>query len=300
MVFTSSALVIAAAIQWGLAGGLGSLLMSRGWAPELISFWRALIGLGCMTIWLAVIRLQGKRLDFNRHLLFWSVVAGLGVAGNFTFYFISISEGSVAVAATLMYSAPVFVYLASFLVGAERPTLVKLFAIALVMSGIVLLTGIYRAEAGVITTLGIISGLLSGLSYALFIFAFKYAGAYGPAPSALSIAFATGTLVLVALINHEQALTVPVSADAFWFVLLGLLGAGLSFYCYIVGLRGTLPTTASIVAMVEPVTAALFGLVILGELLNLTQVVGMVLILGAVTGLSILQSRSSPSEASDR
>ncbi|GAB2783824.1 EamA family transporter [Halomonas shantousis] len=293
--FSSTALVIAAAFQWGLAGGLGSLLISRGWAPDVISFWRALVGLGCMAIWMVVIRLRGRRFSFNRKLVLWSVVAGLGVAGNFTFYFISISEGSVAVAATLMYSAPIFVYVVSFIAGVERPSLVKLLTIVLVMAGIVLLTGIYRAQADVVTILGIVSGLLAGLAYALFIFGFKYAGDYGPAPSVLFIAFATGTLVLLALIDHGQALTVPVSADAAWFFLLGLLGAGLSFYCYIAGLRHTLPTTASIVAMVEPVTAALFGLLMLGDTLNWPQVVGMTLILGAVTGLSVLQSRPSRS-----
>ena len=291
----SAALVIAAAFQWGLAGGLGSLLMSRGWSPEVISFWRALVGLGSMAIWLAVILLQGRRFPLKRALVLWSLVAGLGVAGNFSFYFISISEGSVAVAATLMYSAPVFVYVVSMIAGVERPTLVKLLTIVLVMAGIVLLTGIYRAEAGAVTTLGLVSGLLSGVCYALFIFGFKQAGEHGPAPSVLVIAFAAGTLILLPLMDHGQALSVPVSADVSWFILLGLLGGGSSFYCYFVGLRHTLPTTASIVAMVEPVTAALFGLLMLGELLELAQVAGMALILGAVTGLSIMQSRPSRS-----
>ena len=297
MLIPPAILVIAAAFQWGLAGGLGSLLISWGWAPEVISFWRALIGLGCMAIWLALVRFQGRRLSLNRQLVLWSLVAGLGVAGNFTFYFISISEGSVAVAATLMYSAPVFVYLVSFFRGMERPTPVNLAAIALVMGGIVLLTGIYRAEAGTATILGIASGLLSGLSYALFIFGFKYAGNYGPAPGVLAIAFATASLVLLPIIDHGQAVAVPVSDDVAWFILLGSLGAGLSFYCYIAGLRHTLPTTASIVAMVEPVTAALFGLLLLGDALSTAQVAGMALILGAVTGLSILQSQPSHRDA---
>ena len=197
MKFSAIALVMFAAFQWGLAGGLGSLLIDRDWDPETMSFWRALIGLACMVLWLGVMRLRGRRMTLNRRLVLWSLVAGLGVAGNFAFYFISISEGSVAVAATLMYSAPIFVYLVSFISGAERPTPVKLAAVALVMAGIVLLTGIYRAEAGAITLLGLVSGLLAGLSYALFIFGFKYAGAHGPTPSVLAIAFAAGALVLL-------------------------------------------------------------------------------------------------------
>lgn len=292
MSFPPPALVIAAAFQWGLAGGLGSLLVSRGWSPEVISFWRALVGLGCMALWLAAIHVRGRRPNFDRRLVLWSLVAGMGVAGNFTFYFTSVREGSVAVAATLMYAAPVFVYLAAFVAGMERPTLVKVLTIVLVMGGIVLLTGVHDAEAGAVTRWGIVSGLLAGVSYAVFIFGFKNAAGEGRMPSVLALAFATATLILLPLMDPGRAMSAPASPDAVWFVLLGLLGAGSSFSLYLAGLRHVLPTTASIVAMVEPVTAALFGSLVLGDVLDPSQVAGMAVILGAVTGSSVLQSSS--------
>lgn len=73
--------------------------------------------------WLAA-RPRGSGLASPR-LWGWSAIAGVGVAGNFAFYFVSIAEGSVAVAATLMYCAPVFVYLVSFTFKLEKPTLFK-------------------------------------------------------------------------------------------------------------------------------------------------------------------------------
>jgi len=93
---------------WGLSGGIGGILISEGWSPTVVSLYRGLIGLVCVLIWLAL-RPAGSGMTSPR-LWFWSVIAGIGVAGNFSFYFLSIAEGSVAVAATLMYSAPVFVY----------------------------------------------------------------------------------------------------------------------------------------------------------------------------------------------
>ena len=45
--------------------------------------------------------------------------------------------------------------------------------------------------------------------------------------------------------------------------------------------------------MVEPVTATLFGLFVLDESLTLPQVGGMLLILGAVTGISLLKHRAA-------
>ncbi|WP_278413648.1 EamA family transporter [Stutzerimonas kunmingensis] len=71
------------------------------------------------------------------------------------------------------------------------------------------------------------------------------------------------------------------------FIVLGVVGAGLSFILYIVGLRHTAPAVASIVAMVEPVTASLFGVVVLDESLVALQVLGMGLILLTVTALGL-------------
>lgn len=74
------------------------------------------------------------------------------------------------------------------------------------------------------------------------------------------------------------------------FVVLGALGVGLSFIFYIVGVNHTAPSVAAIVAMVEPVTASLLGVVVLNESLAALQVFGMGLILVTVTALSIYSS----------
>jgi drug/metabolite transporter (DMT)-like permease len=64
-----------------------------------------------------------------------------------------------------------------------------------------------------------------------------------------------------------------------------------SFTLYIVGLRHTAPALASILAMVEPVTASLFGVVVLDETLAGPQIVGRRLILITVTVLSVSRTR---------
>lgn len=277
--------VVLAALFWGLSGGIGGILMADGWGAFVVSLYRGGIGLLFVLTWLAL-RPGGSGLATGR-LWAWSAVAGVGVAGNFSFYFVSIEEGSVAVAATLMYSAPVFVYLVSFVVGLERPTTLKLGAIAVVMIGIVLLTRLYDTGAGGVTLIGVGAGLLAGLSYTLFIFGFKYAAPHGSPQAILTIAFAVLTVVLIGPGDADQ--TVAVLRAPSWplFAALGVLGAGVSFFLYIVGLDRTTPAVASIVAMIEPVTASLFGVVVLDERLRALQILGMGLILVTVTALSV-------------
>lgn len=281
----STTLVIVAALCWGLSGGLGGILMAEGWGAFLVSFYRGAIGLLFVLVWLAL-QPAGHGLTSGR-LWGWSLIAGLGVAGNFAFYFFSISRGSVAVAATLMYCAPVFVYLVSFALRLERPSVLKGVAIAVVMLGVVLLTRVYDMGAEGVTAIGVGAGLLAGICYALFIFGFKYAAPHGSPQAILSIAFSVLVVMLVWPADAGQIVAAINSADLPLFAGIGVLGAGLSFVFYVIGLREVAPAIASIVAMVEPVTASLFGVVILNESLAGSQVIGMALILVAVTALSL-------------
>jgi len=288
MVSASTVLVALAALCWGLSGGIGGILMANGWDAFVVSFYRGAIGLLFVLVWVALCP-RGSGFA-SRRLWFWSAIAGIGVAGNFAFYFTSIAEGSVAVAATLMYCAPVFVYLVSFALKLESPTPLKWAAIAVVMIGIALLTQIYDIGASGITPTGVGAGLLAGVSYAVFIFGFKYAAQHGSPQAILSIAFAVLAAILVWL--GDTAQTVAVLSTPSWplFAVLGVLGAGLSFILYVVGLNHTAPAVASIVAMIEPVTASLFGVVVLNESLAGLQIFGMGLILVTVTALSLNSS----------
>jgi drug/metabolite transporter (DMT)-like permease len=287
----SSMLVVLAAFFWGLSGGIAGMLMANGWDALLVSFCRGAIGLLIVLFWLVVSQRTTELA--NRRLWFWSIIAGLGVAGNFSFYFISINEGTIAVAATLMYCAPIFVFLLSFALKLEKSTRMKWAAIVVVMLGIVLLTQVFDSQTSNITPLAIGAGLLAGLSYAIFIFGFKFAAPHGSPQAILSIAFLTFMLALVAPVQLDQLSAVISSPDWLLFVMLGVLGAGLSFVLYIKGLKHTAPAVASIIAMIEPVTAALFGIMVFNEALAASQIVGMGLILMTVTALSIY-SRPKP------
>ncbi|MFC0522883.1 DMT family transporter [Pontibacillus salicampi] len=279
--------VMIAAILWGVTGGIADILMNKGWNPIVISFYRGTVGFICTFSWFLFHARQNW--PSSRYTYLWSILAGVGVAGNFTFYFLSIEASSVAVAATLMYTAPVFVLLASFLLRLEDSTWFKWTCITVVLIGISLLTNIYNSSSTVTIT-GALLGLGAGISYALFIFGFKNASAYSKPQTTLTIALFTFCLILFPFLNRQEAASVLTSSDVGWFILLGFIGAGFSFVLYIYGVKRTRPTTASMIAMVEPVTASLFSVVILQDSLTFVQLLGMVLILCTITLLSTKQS----------
>ena len=291
-VSSGAGFVALAALGWGLSGGIGGILMSAGWDAFVVSFYRGAIGLLFVLVWL-MLSPRGSGLASCR-LWLWSAIAGVGVAGNFGFYFLSIAEGSVAVAATLMYSAPVFVYLVSFTLKLESPSVLKWTAIAVAMLGIALLTQIYDIGESELTPIGVGAGVLAGLFYAIFIFGFKFAAPHGSPQAILSIAFAVLVIILIWPGDTEQTIAVLSTPDWPLFAGLGLLGAGLSFAFYVIGLNHTAPAIASVVAMVEPVTASLFGVVVLKESLAGSQIFGMGMILITATALSAYSSSGRP------
>ncbi|SFC05074.1 EamA-like transporter family protein [Alkalibacterium subtropicum] len=282
-------LVILAGILWGISGGLADILMTRGWSPVTVSFYRGAVGWFCFVIWF-LFRFK-KNITSSVTFYLWSLLAGIGVAGNFSLYFVSIQHASVPVAATLMYTAPVFVLTTSIILKIERSRWYKWAGIAVVLLGIVLLTGAYDLESISMSLVGTSAGLGAGLSYALFIFGFKKASSIGKRPAVLTSAFLTFSLILFLFMDRGEAFSVLSSSDFGWFLLLGIIGAGLSFTVYVIGLQKTAPTTASMVAMVEPVTASLFGVLFLNNALTMIQVTGMALILVTITLLSAKKSR---------
>lgn len=288
MRYNGIALVMLAALFWGITGGIAEILMSKGWSPTVISFYRGAIGLICIFSWFLFRAKQNWPRSSSVYI--WSILAGIGVAGNFTLYFLSIEASSIAIAATLMYTAPVFVLLISFFLKLERSTWLKWGCIVVVLLGIFLLTGAYESGSTSVTLVGVATGLGSGLSYALFIFSFKNASTFGKPQTTLSIAFFAFSLILLLFIDHHEAVSVIVSSDVGWFLLLGLVGAGVSFVFYVVGIKWTTPSTASMIAMIEPVTASLFGVLVFKDSLTFVQLIGMLLILATITILSVKQS----------
>ena len=228
MWYKSTVLVMLAALFWGISGAIAEILMDKGWNPLVISFYRGFVGFLFFFIW-SLLKWRGQWIPSVRFSL-WSILAGIGVVGNFTFYFLSIEEASISVSVTLMYTAPIFTLLTALLLGFERSTPFKWLSVLLVLTGIALLTGLYSLDTDGVSIRGTFFGLLSGVSYTLFIFSFKKASLIGNPRSTLTLAFLAFSLVLFSVMDIEEALDVLGSGDLGWFVLLGLLGAGISFF----------------------------------------------------------------------
>ncbi len=280
--------VLAASVLWGTLGPTFKGLLAAGAEPLHIAFWRTLIGGVALVLWALW---RGQSLHVQRHNLPLLLVYGLvSVAVFFTIYPTAVSLSSVTVAAVLLYTAPAWVALLAALVFREPLTARKLLSIAITFVGIALIAGAYNPSAFRANGWGILAGLGSGITYALFSIFGKAALRHTSPVTTMIYTLAFGGLFLLPFALRDGApLVAPLRSPAGIALLLyiGLVPTAASMLLYTSGLQRLGDAgRASILATVEPLVAALLGYLLLGEALSPPQWLGGALILSGVGALA--------------
>jgi drug/metabolite transporter (DMT)-like permease len=289
----SSLCVLAAGVLWGLLPLFVKEFAAAGFSPEQIVFIRVSFGALPLAAWMAI---RNPALLRFRLADAWCF-AGTGIGSIMLFsycYFRTIESGSIALAALLLYTSPVFVLFFSILLFRERVTKRKLLAVGCAFAGCVCVTGILdgKAGAGMAPWPVIVLGLSSGVCYALYSIFGKYALRHYSSltVTVYSLVFAAaGSAFLIPLPQTFVRLADPV----FFF-----LACGMAFFCtlgsfglYTLGLRGIAASKASVLATIEPVVATLIGILVFHEPAEPATFAGMVLIVGATL---LLTRRTDP------
>jgi drug/metabolite transporter, DME family len=302
-------LVLLAAALWGTLGTIYKLGTDGfGLTPLTVVFWRAaLAGLVLVVALGLVSPLMGKgwsALRVRRADLPIFVTFGLlGVTAFYLLYIYAVVLVGVAVAVVLLYTAPAFVALMSWRFLGEDFGPRKLAALTLTLFGCALVARAYDPSLLQVNLAGILCGLGSGFTYALYSILGKLSLRRGYPIATMSLyVYVIGAvgLLLVALVGGGPAGAGQLFAMgpdlAAWGLLLLLAVAQTigALYAYTAGLRHLEAATASIVATFEPLVAACLAYFVLHETLEWLQLLGGALILLAVM---LLQTARRPMQA---
>ncbi len=200
-------------------------------------------------------------------------------------YFKAITLTSLSVAAILLYTAPAIVMILSAVLFHEKITKIKVLSLVLTFVGCVLVTGIVSGGA-TLNAKGILVGLGAGLGYALYSIFSRYALDRGY--HSLTISFYTFVFAMFATIpfaHYSEMIGIckdDLGIIGFCF-LFGLISTVLPYITYTSGLKNMENSKASIIASIEPVTATLLGVFLYHEKLSVLEIIGVILVLGAIT-----------------
>jgi len=278
--------VLAAATLLGSMGAWGRAIYRFEGDPMVVVTWRALLGAAALAAILGCSRPALLRIPPSA-IPFFLAYGFFGVTLNFWAYFSAVKYTTLAVAITLLYTYPVLVTLLSALFLGERLTRGKLAAAGLTVLGAALVAQIHRAEFLRLNLTGILFGLLTALSMAVYSLLGKRALARYSPWTVVLYAFAGGGLFL-ALGSGARLLAARQYPPAAWLWIAGLaLIPSLGGYAlFTLGLRDLPASQASVICTWEVVTSALFGLLLFGEQLTAVQCLGAA---GVCAGIAWIQ-----------
>lgn len=249
--------------------------------PTATAFWRLALALPLYYAWMKIAdRRRGAPLPplapGSRRRL---ILAGLLFTGDLFSWHWSIHMTSVANSTLLANFAPVFVVFGAWLLFGDRPRPVFLAGLALTVAGAVCLIG-DSFSIGTQHVAGDGLALVTAFFFGTYLLTVKDLRERIDAPRLMlwSSAVTAASLLPLALLSGESIL--PTGYEGF-LVLLGLawisqgLGQGLIAEAF-----GHMPAGfSSLVILIEPLSAAILGWVLLGEALGPWQALGGALIL---------------------
>ncbi|WP_459618097.1 DMT family transporter [Bordetella sp. 2513F-2] len=263
-----------AAVLFGLTGVFGELIQA---SAAVITLGRAVFAVAALGFFA---RMQRRPLlgVLTPAQLFVLVIAGALLAGHWVTFFISVKVGGIAIATLGFASFPAFITLLEALVFRERVRAIEWLLLGLVSAGLVLVTPSFDlADQG---TLGLMWGLLSGLSFALLALTNRRA-ATGMDP--IQVACWQNVVVALVLLPTAAAQLGGIAAtDWLWLALLGVFCTGLSHYLFVSSLARLNARTAGLVIALEPVYAIGFAWILFAQQPTLRMLAGAALIFCAI------------------
>lgn len=212
-------------------------------------------------------------------------VMGLLMVGSSATLFESYHYLSAGIASTLLFFYPVMVAVIMAVCYGERLSRRAWLCLAVAFLGVFTLSASDTGE--VISLRGLALCMLSSLSYAAYLIYIRRGPLRTAAPMAVTFYVMLASLAaLVVAAGLNGGVRMPQSTTAWMNAAgLGLFPTIISLYATSQAIARIGSTGTAIFGALEPLTAVVLGIVVLGETLTLRPAIGMFLIFASVTAL---------------
>lgn len=278
--------IILAGVFWGTSGIFVHYLAPYGFSSMQMTLIRSVVSFLTMSIYAFAHDKKLFKVSFKELILFF--FSGASFFSTASCYYYAMQKSSVSTAVVLMYTAPIFVMIYSVIFLGEKLTRLKAASVVAMIAGCGLVSGIIGGLK--FDIVGIVFGLLAGISYSAYniftkiemkgnsnaisanIYSFLFAGIIG--------LIVENPMEMVPYVEKSPGITI------FLIIALGICTGIIPYFLYTLALRDIPAGTASSLAILEPMSATLFSVILLGEVLSISAIAGIILILSSVFALS--------------
>ena len=288
--------VILASLAFGIMPIWVKLAYGTGLSAYEVIFLRALLGSVFLYAFIRSKKVSIKlRPDQIKILLF---VGTIGYNAALTTLYLAYNYISVGVATALHYLFPVVVMLIAAFLYKEKLYPAKWIALILSVLGVYLISAVGPVS---LHPLGVLLAIISAFTFAIYVTGVAY-----PAIKALDslvLAFyvcviSSATSLILILLRGEWPINLTWTG-LYYVSLVAFFCTALALIFFIRGIHLVGPSTASILATLEPIVSIVAGIIIFQEKLSLQVALGCGLVLGAVVVLTLHDAKKpeSTSEA---
>lgn len=280
--------ILFAGLCWGLIGLFTKAITRFGLTEIEILFIKGVVSVIFLAILLLFQDKKSFQLKKKGDILYF---VGTGII-SFTFfswcYMKAINLTSVGIAAVMLYTAPTIVMLFSIVLFQETMTKRKALVLIMTICGCGMITGLFQGKL-MLTPMGLLMGLGSGIGYALYSIFGTFALRRGY--QSLTISFYTFLMasVFMAFCVNPIHVVQEITAAGQWplTILFAVMTTVVPYLCYTKGLSHLPASKASVTATIEPVVAAVLGILVFKESITLAKIGGILLVVGAVVLMNV-------------
>lgn len=280
---------VAGGVCWGGSGVAGQyLLQDAAFATEWLVSARLILG-GIVLLLLDALQHRGAIFAVwqsrrNALTLCWFALAGMMLVSYS--YFACIRYGNAAAATVLQYLMPAFIVVYTTLRYRRLPTWMEVGCVALALFGTFLLVTHGDIGSLSIPLIALVWGIISAISGAIYTMAPRRLISEWRAALIVGWGMLLGGLALAALTRPGLVSGVWTTTSTLAFAYLVLFGTVIAFWLYLGSTKYIQPGEAGVLASVEPVTAIILSILLLGQPLTLLDIAGSACILRTVALLA--------------
>jgi drug/metabolite transporter (DMT)-like permease len=244
-----------------------------------IAFFRTFFGFLFFSLLMLRFREPLKIRNYQQYI--WIlVILGVVVGMTAALYIYAIQHTTAANASLLVNSAPIYIaFLAPWVLKESRPRY-TLASLLLLVIGVVLITNIAEIRFDLDSLDGILAGILSGFTYSTTFIISRYLK--GKVTGFTQTVWGTGIAAVILLPWALQSDGAVVLSNIGVLIPLGIITLGISSFLYYIALQKIKAQIVSVIAILEPVSGALIGLLFFQEIPTFFGLVGILMILASI------------------
>lgn len=279
--FKGYMLAAVAAAAYGTNPAFAVPLYEHGMNPNSVLFFRYLLGVPILA---AIMFARGVPFGLRKNQIAPTALLGILMSLSSLALFESYKYMNSGIASTLLFVYPIMVAVMMIFLFHEKFKITVALCLVIMSAGLALLMN--RQEGQSLSMYGCLLVMASALTYAFYIIFVNVSKVIKSIPTIklLFYVLCWGCVVYVALIPLGCELVLPAEhADWFNLVALAVIPTVLSLACTTKAIQIVGSTPTAILGALEPVSAVILSVTVLGQTVTLREIIGGILIVTATT-----------------